>query len=76
MFQFTVTREFLDKDKLPPTNDDTVVSLVNKSLYSSSETYLKAIIGQQEKTIQHLVIKLKDMCEYFFKVLNYASFNQ
>lgn len=74
VFQFTVVREYFDKDKPVPTNDDTVVSLVNNT-NSANEEYLKDIIGQQEETIQQLVNKLKDMCEFFLTVLNCPFMN-
>lgn len=34
----------------------------------SKEVYMKAIIGQQEETIQNLVDKIKELFDLFLKV--------
>lgn len=51
------------------TSDECTPLSFNKlSINSSKEVYLKAIIGQQEQTIQHLVNKIKDSFDLFVKV--------
>jgi hypothetical protein len=49
-------------------SDDFTTFVNNESLNSSKEVQMKAIIGQQEKTIQHLMHKIKDMLGTFLKV--------
>ncbi|XP_026818822.1 uncharacterized protein LOC113557478 isoform X1 [Rhopalosiphum maidis] len=65
--EFSVVREFPEKNQISPLPDDCTLS-INKSLNSSKEVYMKAIIGQQEETIQHLVDKIKDLFDLFLKV--------
>jgi len=67
MVQFSVVREFPEKNQISPLPDDCALS-INKSLNLSKEVYMKAIIGQQEETIQHLVDKIKDFFDLFVKV--------
>lgn len=50
-------------------SDDCAALLTNKSFNSSKEAYMKAIIGQQEQTIQYLVNKIKDSFDIFLEVL-------
>lgn len=66
MVQFSVVREFPEKNQISPLPDDSLS--INKSLNLSKEVYMKAIIGQQEETIQHLVDKIKDLFDIFLKV--------
>ncbi|XP_025202373.1 uncharacterized protein LOC112599613 isoform X2 [Melanaphis sacchari] len=65
--EFSVVREFPEKNQISPLADDCTLS-INKSLNSSKEVYMKAIIGQQEETIQHLVDKIKNLFDLFLKV--------
>lgn len=65
--EFSVVREFPEEQSSPLVDDDCTLS-INKSLNSSKEVYMKAIIGQQEETIQHLVDKIKDLFDLFLKV--------
>jgi len=71
MVQFSVVREFPGKNQTSLVSDEcTSLSFNNnKSPNSSKEAYMKAIIGQQEQTIQHLVNKIKDSFDLFVKVL-------
>lgn len=50
-------------------SDECTALLINKSFNSSKEAYMKAIIGQQEQTIQYFVNKIKDSFDIFLKVL-------
>ncbi|VVC41837.1 Hypothetical protein CINCED_3A016644 [Cinara cedri] len=65
--EFSVVREFPGKNRtsLPP--DDCTTVSVNMSINSSKEAHMKAIIGQQEQTIQLLVNKIRDSFDIFFK---------
>lgn len=68
MVQFSVVREFPDENQtsLPP--DDCIALPMNMSLNSSKEAYMKAIIGKQEQTIQHLVNNIRESFNLFLKV--------
>lgn len=64
-----MVREFPNKNQTPLSSDDCAILPINKSINLSKEAYMKAIIGQQEQTIQHLVNKIKDSFDLFLKVL-------
>ncbi|KAL4089521.1 hypothetical protein QTP88_024542 [Uroleucon formosanum] len=70
--EFSVVREFPEKNQISSLPDDSSLS-INKSLNFSKEVYMKAIIGQQEETIQQLVDKIKDLCDLFLKVNSQAN---
>jgi len=66
--EFSVVREFPDKNYSSLSSDDCTTVSINKSFNSSKEAYMKAIIGQQEQTIQNLVTRIKDSFDLFLKV--------
>ncbi|XP_015367821.1 PREDICTED: uncharacterized protein LOC107164491 [Diuraphis noxia] len=70
--EFSVVREYPEKNQISPLSDDCTLS-INKSLNLSKEVYMKAIIGQQEETIQHLVDKIKDFFDIFLKLNSQAN---
>ncbi|XP_050528444.1 uncharacterized protein LOC126898454 isoform X2 [Daktulosphaira vitifoliae] len=63
--EFTVAREFLDPSLEIENKSNAAVAEPQKY---SREAYLKAIIGQQEQSIQHLVNKIKDSFDLFLKL--------
>ncbi|CAI6360832.1 unnamed protein product [Macrosiphum euphorbiae] len=70
--EFSVVREFPEKNQISPLPDECPLS-INKSLNMSKEVYMKAIIGQQEDTIQNLVDKIKELFDLFLKVNSQAN---
>lgn len=62
-------REYPDEKQISLLPDDTSTVLsINKSLNSLNEEHLKAIIGQQEQTIQNLVNKINELLETLVEV--------
>ncbi|XP_050443543.1 uncharacterized protein LOC126847396 isoform X2 [Adelges cooleyi] len=70
--EFTVVREFEDKERccgaMAESGDVSSMASPRSPQTTSREAYLKAIIGQQEQTIQHLVAKIKESFDLFLKV--------